>query len=74
MSSIHNFKGYKDAKNLLPHMEKILHIFDLAQRSLNYYSAYVPAAKVLQVVKEQKRELEQHYIFYKKIKEEKGKK
>jgi hypothetical protein len=74
VSDTHNFKAYKDAKQLLPHMEKILKIFDLSERSLSFYSVYVPAAKVLKIIKEQKSELQFHYDYYKKVKETKGKK
>lgn len=74
MSDVYDLKKLKDAKALLPHIEKILLIFDLTEKSLSYYRAYIPAAKVIRIVSEQKKELQLHRDFYKKVKESKGKK
>lgn len=74
MNDVHSLKNFKDAKTLLPHIEKILYIFDLTEKSLGYYKSYIPAAKVLRVIIEQKKELQLHRDFYKKVKESKGKK
>lgn len=72
--STYNLKSYKDAKLMLPHIETILKIFNLTEKSLDYYRTYVPAAKVLQIVREQKKEMEFYHKVYKNAKDNKGKK
>lgn len=56
--SIHNLKNYKESLILLPDVEDILKVLTLTEKALTHYKHYIPAAKVLFTVKDQKAILE----------------
>lgn len=71
--STHNLRKYKESKAVLPHLELILRIFNLTETSLKYFSAYIPVAKVLIVLREQKLVIEAYKAAHKSVKDNKGK-
>lgn len=72
--SIHNLKDYKQSKIVLPHLIAILKVLDLTERSLKPFNYYVPVARVLVVIKEQKSIIESYKEENETIKKSKGKK
>jgi len=74
LMSIHNLKDYKQSKIVLPHLIAILKVLDLTERSLKPFNYYVPVARVLVVIKEQKSIIESYKEENETIKKSKGKK
>lgn len=74
MSEIHDLKKYKESLALLPHLDTILKVFNLTEAALKHYGTYIPVAKVLMTIRDQKALIELYKVNYKKIKEAKGKK
>jgi hypothetical protein len=72
--SIYNIKKYKESLLLLPDIEIMLKILNLTEKTLSYYTHYLPAFRVLTVVKEQKIILNAYYKELSEIKKSKGKK
>jgi hypothetical protein len=72
MNNIHNLNKYKESLVVLTHIDAILRVFNLAERSLSLFKVYIPVAKVLHVIKEQKALLELHKKEYERIKSTKG--
>lgn len=70
--SIHNFKKYKESKIVLPHLEGILQVLNLTERSLTLFSYYLPVAKILIVLREQKSIIESYKQEYEIVKKNKG--
>jgi hypothetical protein len=56
----------------LPQIKAILKVMDLSIKGLSYYKAYIPVAKVLVVMQEQKSLLEAHQNKYQRVLESKG--
>lgn len=69
----HNLKDYKEARHYLPHLNAILHVINLSIKGLDHFKCYIPVAKILVTMKEQKTFLELHQVRYKRILETKGK-
>ena len=69
---VHNLKRYKESKTILPHLEQILRVLELTEQSLTYFKSYIPVAKLLLNIKEQKKILEGYRNKYKEIKKTKG--
>ncbi len=56
--SIHDLKSYKESKSILPDLERMILLLTLIERGLVTFSHYIPIAKVLFAVKDQKAILE----------------
>lgn len=69
---IHDLKKYKNAKGTLPHLEAILKVLDLTERSLKIFSFYIPVAKILLVIKEERLVIESYRHINSSIKNNKG--
>lgn len=69
---IHNLKKYKESLVYITHLEAILLIIGLSIKGLLHYKAYVPVAKILLVMEDQKRVLESHLQKHRKIRDSKG--
>ena len=69
----HDLLSYKESKITCEHLEKVLLVLKLATKSLYIFRAYIPVAKILLVMEDQRKILEENYVKFKKIKEEKGK-
>lgn len=67
MEKIVDLKKYKEAKAVIPHLEAILKVFTLTIAALTRFKAYIPVAKVLVVVEDQRLILESHLKKYKNI-------
>lgn len=70
---MYNLKKFREAKAILPHLEIILRILYLTDKSLSSYKCYIPVARILQTINEQGKLLEAYRNVYKKEKETKGK-
>ena len=68
-----NQKAQREAKVLLPHLNSILHVVNLNIKGLTLYKSYIPVAKILQVLNEQKTILEIHQKRFVEIVNNKGK-
>lgn len=73
MNDRYDFKLYKEAKSVSPHLKTIIEILNLTYRGLSIYKHFIPVTKVLHVINEQKSILEAHKSKYEKIIKEKGK-
>lgn len=71
---MYDLKKYGEAKAILPHLDAILKVLDLTERSLSFYKGYIPVSKILDVVSNQKRILKSYAEMYRKVKATKGKK
>lgn len=71
-NKVHNLKAYKEAVAHLPHLDNMLLIINLSIRGLIPFRSYVPIAKILLVMEDQKQILESFQKKYKKIKDNKG--
>jgi len=69
----HSLKDYKEAIILTEHLDAILKVLNLTERGLEHFKLYIPVAKVLHTIKDQKSILEVHYEKAKRVKESKGK-
>lgn len=58
--NLKDYKRNKQAKVMLPQIDIILTIFNLSIKGLEHFRAYIPVAKVLAVIKEQKAIMEMH--------------
>lgn len=67
MEKVTDLKKYKEAKAVTPHLEAILKVFVLTIAALTRFKAYIPVAKVLVVIEDQKLILESHLSKYRKI-------
>lgn len=62
-----NLKKQKEAKAVIPHLEAILKVFVLTIAALKIFKAYIPVAKVLAVIEDQKLILDSHLTKYRKL-------
>lgn len=69
---VHDFQKYKEAKVILPQINTILGILNLAEKTLNYYRNYIPVAKILYTIREQRIILQTYKEDFEKIKKTKG--
>lgn len=70
---MYNLRKFREAKAILPHLEIILRILYLTEKSLSTYRCYIPVMRILNVIDEQSRVLEAYRKVYKKEKDTKGK-
>lgn len=72
--STHDFKRYKEAKALLPHINKILTILDTIEQLLTHFNHFSPVCRILEVIKEERETLEMYQEIYNSTTKNKGKK
>lgn len=72
MQNKHNLAKYKLAKRICEDLPKILRVIDLSIKGLSFYKHYVPAAAIINYLKEQEHTIKFQLEKYKKILEQKG--
>lgn len=72
MSNIHSLRAIKEAKATLPHLEQILLVVNLSIKGLSHFKCYMPVAKILFTLEEQRRMLELYKVKYSDILKNKG--
>lgn len=73
MTDQFDLKNYKQAKVIVPHLKSIINLINLAIKGLEYYKAFVSVNRILQVMYEEKRTLENAERKYSKIVQNRGK-
>ena len=71
--SVHKLGDYKISKTVVRDLEAILTVINLTIRGLQLFKHYIPVAKVLNVLENEKGILNAHLQKYTKINQEKGK-
>ncbi len=70
--SVHDFKSYKESRSILPDLERMILILTLVERGLVHFNHYLPIARVLNTVKEQRGILEGYKNTMMNVKKNKG--
>lgn len=70
--STHSLRELREAKTIGPHLEAILKVIMLSEKSLSHFKSYLPVVKILNVLAEQKTLLELHKKKYDAILKSKG--
>ena len=74
MSDLHDLKRYKESLVLLPHLKDILKITEKWEAVLFKYKKYMPVAKMLMTISDQRDILKNTITYYEKVNKLKGKK
>lgn len=72
--SLHNLKNYKEAKAILPHIDAIIKVLNLTEKGLSHFNSFIPVARILKVIREEKSILESYKQEFEIVRKSKGKK
>lgn len=72
-NNVHNLNQLKKARLYAEHVEAIIKVIDLSLKGLKHFEPYTSVARIMQVLNEERKVLQDHLDKCKKIKETKGK-
>lgn len=69
----YSLKNYKEARDMLPHIDAIIQVLSASEKALNHYNWFIPVADILQKIKQRKPGLESIRDDYRIVLKNKGK-